>query len=227
MPRNVFKPRENREPVTSQNPKTRQNVASLFMKRGLALSDHRDDVAFRTAKCRALKKLHTRASWETRSDAEKEAAEQEVIAELEIIRDAKKAAHQREWYERGEAGLIASEEEDIVDIEEREEEVGNIEMEDGTEDETDDDDDMSMHDDQGIFQSDHSSDWEDEEEFGNDEADEAEEDEFGDDGRDPEVRAGVAVMLRDAIRQYEQLWNDGIHRQERRAKDKWGFLEEE
>ena len=112
MPRktfNHFTPVETCGGTHSNNPKTVLNRSYNLVKRGIEISDHRDDSAFRTAKSRALRKLRTSDGWPGLSPAEQQDAEEAVIQELVSQREAKKRAHEREWRVKDERGEIEEE----------------------------------------------------------------------------------------------------------------------
>ena len=98
--------------LKSENPRTIQNREYRLAKRGIELSELRDDGAFRTSKSRALKKLRTSDGWVKMSHAEQEKAEEEVVRQLEEKRDAKKRAHEKEWFHKVENDEIDSDEDD-------------------------------------------------------------------------------------------------------------------
>jgi ribonuclease D len=98
--------------LKSSHPRTIQNREYRLAKRGIELSELRDDGAFRTSKSRALKKLRTSDSWVDMSAAEQRKAEEEVVRQLEEKRDAKKRAHEMEWFHKVENDEIASDEDD-------------------------------------------------------------------------------------------------------------------
>jgi len=105
-------------------------------KRGIELSELRDDGAFRTSKSRALKKLRTSEGWIDMTVAEQEKVEKEVVHQLEEKRDAKKRAHEMEWFHKVENHEIASDEDDERMLEYKEEnEVEKRKSEEETDDE--------------------------------------------------------------------------------------------
>src|SRR5277367_4159765 len=98
--------------LKSNNPRTIQNREYRLAKRGIELSEARDDGAFRTSKSRALKRLRTTDGWIEMSAAEQRKAEEVVVRQLEEKRDAKKRAHEMEWFHKVENDEIASDEDD-------------------------------------------------------------------------------------------------------------------
>ena len=98
--------------LKSNHPRTIQNREYRLAKRGIELSELRDDGAFRTSKSRALKKLRTSDGWVDMSTAEQRKAEEEVVRQLEEKRDARKRAHEIEWFHKVENDEIASDEDD-------------------------------------------------------------------------------------------------------------------
>jgi len=106
MPHNPFRSIEKCKAITSSNPKNIQNCKYEGTKYGLEISDHRDQVAFRVAKYRALKKLHASKSWESLSPTEKKVMEGEVVAQLVAKHDVKKRRHEREWIRKVEADEV-------------------------------------------------------------------------------------------------------------------------
>jgi len=118
---------------------TIQNREYRLAKRGIDLSETRDDGAFRTSKSRALKRLRTTDGWVGMSAAEQRNAEEDVVRQLEEQRDAKKRAHEVEWFHKVENDEIASDEDDKggeteEEGEEEEEEEPGEEGEGGDED---------------------------------------------------------------------------------------------
>ncbi len=101
-----------RSDTKSLHPKTVLNRRRLHNKRGLELSDTRDEAAFRTAKSRALKKLRTDKGWNEMSSEEQRFAEGTVVRELEEARDAKMRAHELEWLEKLATGRVEPDEAD-------------------------------------------------------------------------------------------------------------------
>ena len=97
MPKNPFQPIRATDKPMSSNPRTVANRRNLHTKSGLALSDHRDDVAFRTNKTRALRKLHKSKKWKDLTSQEQLAEEQKVVSRLEKEREEKKVQHMVEW----------------------------------------------------------------------------------------------------------------------------------
>jgi len=137
MPRktfNHFAPVETCGGTHSNNPKTVLNRSYNLVKRGIEISDHRDDSAFRTAKSRALRKLRTSDGWPGLSPAEQQDAEEAVIQELVSQREAKKRAHEREWRVKDERGEIEEEQQrdDVKEAEAEEEEWISEEDEEGS-----------------------------------------------------------------------------------------------
>ena len=131
--------------LKSNNPRTIQNHEYHLTKRGIELSEARDDGAFRTSKSRALKRLHTTDGWVEMSAAEQREAEEEVVCQLEEQRDAKKRAHEMEWFHKVENDEIESDEDD-KGRETEEEGEGEEEEEPGKEGEDRDEDDWSTED---------------------------------------------------------------------------------
>ena len=84
--------------LLSNHSKTVLNRRHLHNKSGLKLSDPCNQAAFRTAKSRALKKLRMNKGWNKMSPEEQRFAEGVVIRELEEARNAKKRAHELEWW---------------------------------------------------------------------------------------------------------------------------------
>lgn len=92
-----FSPPKAREDVKSTNRKTILNRNSARSKRGIDLSDHRDDGAYRSRKWRALKKLRTSEGWIAMSFEEQQSAEDALVSKLEEERESKKRQHERDW----------------------------------------------------------------------------------------------------------------------------------
>ena len=132
--------------LKSNNPRTIQNREYRLAKRGIELSEARDDGAFRTSKSRALKRLRTTDGWVGMSAAEQRKAEEEVVRQLEEQRDAKKRAHEVEWFHKVENDEIASDEDDKGGETEEEGEGEEEEEEPGKEEEGGDGDDWSTED---------------------------------------------------------------------------------
>jgi len=115
MPRKAdapFSPPKTRQDVKSTNRKTILNRNSARSKRGIDLSDYRDNGAHRSRKWRALKKLRTREGWIAMSFEEQQSAEDEVVSKLEEEREAKKRQHERDWMlwkDQGVEGLVENE----------------------------------------------------------------------------------------------------------------------
>jgi hypothetical protein len=127
--------------LKSNNPRTIQNRDYRLAKRGIELSEARDNGAFRTSKYRALKRLRTTDGWVEMSAAQQLKAEEEAVRQLEEKRDAKKRAHEVQWFHKVENDDIASDEDDKggtteeTSEEEGEEEGAGEGVEDGDEDE--------------------------------------------------------------------------------------------
>jgi hypothetical protein len=131
MPRTAetpFVPPKTRKHVKSSNPKTVLNRTYATAKRGLDISDHRDDGAYRSKKYRVLKKLHSCDGWADMSTDEQATAEETIVRKLEEERDAKKKIHEREWIKKADNDEIKSDEDDMIAVDE--EDVGN-ESDDG------------------------------------------------------------------------------------------------
>ena len=115
MPRKTFDhfaPVKTRQATAhSNNPKSVLNRTYSLAKRGIEISDHRDECAFRAAKSRALRKLRRSDGWPRLSPAEQQEAEDAVIQDLVNKREVKKRAHEREWHTKDERGEIEEEEE--------------------------------------------------------------------------------------------------------------------
>ena len=105
-----------RKDVKSSNPKTILNRSYAFAKRGLEISNFRDDGAYRSKKYRALKKLRTSDGWVNMSPDEQQDAEEKIVRKLEEERDAKKRAHERQWIQKVESNEVKSDEDDIVSM---------------------------------------------------------------------------------------------------------------
>jgi len=97
MPKDPFKPIGDSVKPFSNNPRTATNRRNVHTKTGLALSDHRDDAAFRTNKSRALQKLRKSKTWKTLKPEQQQEEEERVIAELKSVREQKKIQHMMEW----------------------------------------------------------------------------------------------------------------------------------
>ena len=89
-----------RRDAQSINPKTLAHRTYLHNKRGIELSNERDQAAFRTAKSRALKKLRASEEWKEMSAEERQYAADDIISQLEEVRDQKKADHECQWLEK-------------------------------------------------------------------------------------------------------------------------------
>jgi len=121
MPRNVenpFAPPTPCKEVKSSNPKTIQNRTYASAKRGLDISDYRDDGAFRSKKYRAMKKLRACDGWVDMSPDQQRIAEETVVQKLEDERAAKKKEHEREWIRKVNNDEIGSDEDDVVMVDE-------------------------------------------------------------------------------------------------------------
>jgi len=121
MPRNVenpFAPPTPRKEVKSSNPKTIQNCTYASAKRGLDISDYRDDGAFRSKKYRALKRLHACDGWVDMPPDQQRIAEETIVQKLKDERAAKKKEHEREWIRRVDNDEIGSDEDDVVMVDE-------------------------------------------------------------------------------------------------------------
>jgi hypothetical protein len=126
MPRTAetpFVPPKTRKTVKSSNPKTVLNRTYASAKRGLDISDYRDDGAYRSKKYRALKKLRSCKGWADMSTDEQATAEEMIVRKLEEERDSKKKIHEREWIKKTENGEIKSDEDDLIAVDE--EDVGS------------------------------------------------------------------------------------------------------
>ena len=110
MRRTTFKPIKRRKDLAAGKMKTHLNRANYCSKRGLEVSNYRDDNAFRTAKSRLLKKLRGSEGWDQMNDVERHTKEANAIAELEAKRDAKKRTHELEWLQKVEEGDIDNDE---------------------------------------------------------------------------------------------------------------------
>jgi hypothetical protein len=88
----------------SKNPKTIRNRQAQISKQGLDAALLKADTAFRTAKSRALAKLHKSNGWDAFSAVERESKESQVISDLEQKRDSKKHQHELEWRHLVETG---------------------------------------------------------------------------------------------------------------------------
>ena len=100
MPRtaeNPFSPPKSRPNVNSTNPKTILNRTYARSKRGIDISDHRDDGAYRSKKYRALKKLRTSDGWMSMSQEEQQDAMDALVSKLEDECKAKKRQHEKDW----------------------------------------------------------------------------------------------------------------------------------
>ena len=100
MPRtaeNPFSPPKLRPTVNSTNHKTILNRTYARSKRGLEISDHRDDGAYRSKKYRALKKLRTSDGWISMSQDEQQDAIDALVSKLEDERITKKSQHEKDW----------------------------------------------------------------------------------------------------------------------------------
>jgi hypothetical protein len=106
----TFKPIKLRKGLAGGKMKTHSNRANYCSKRGLEVSNHRDDNAFRTAKSRLLKQLRQSECWDKLDNVERQAKENKAVAELEAKRDAKKRAHELEWLQKVEKGDVDDDE---------------------------------------------------------------------------------------------------------------------
>ena len=110
MRHTTFKPVKLRKELAAGKMKTHLNRANYCTKRGLEVSNHRDDNAFRTAKSRLLKKLRRSEGWDQLDDVERQRRENNAVAELEAKRDAKKRTHELEWLQKVEKGDVDNDE---------------------------------------------------------------------------------------------------------------------
>ena len=134
MPRsaeNPFSPPKVRPNVQSNNRKAILNRNTARAKRGLEISDHRDDGAYRSKKYRALKKLRTSTGWVDMAIEEREKAEHELVSKLEKEREEKKRKHEEEWvlWKHEEKGTQSTDEGE-QDEDEDEDEKGSTNVED-------------------------------------------------------------------------------------------------
>jgi hypothetical protein len=112
-----FSPPKPRRDYTSNNPKTIANRKYIEEKKGLELSDHRVDAAFRVAKCRMLKKLHEKPGWGSLTDEKKARLEQKAVEDLLAKRDAQKRKNEITYNVKWERGELDAEEQGKMALE--------------------------------------------------------------------------------------------------------------
>lgn len=99
MSNNPFRPIKVSDKPSSIHPRTLTNRRNTAAKAGLALSDHRDDAAFRVSKSRHLRKLHQSKEWAALSREQQLIKEKNIVAMLERKREEKKLNHMIKWSE--------------------------------------------------------------------------------------------------------------------------------
>jgi hypothetical protein len=112
----IFKPRQTVSKQHSPNAKTTRNRNAERSKRGLEAAFLKADIAFRTAKSRALAKLHKSNEWGTLSDRQKSEAITKAVRMLEDKRDKRKRGHELEWRYKMDEGLVDSDEEPMQEV---------------------------------------------------------------------------------------------------------------
>ena len=93
----AFAARRSNAKSHSTYPRTVANRNSEYRKEGRELALHRDKVAFRVAKSRALKKLHASKAFQKLSAVQQEAAEQEAIVPLRNKYSERRQLHELQW----------------------------------------------------------------------------------------------------------------------------------
>jgi len=96
--------------ILSVHPKAVSNRRCLQNKRRAHLSNARADATFRTAQCRALKKLRTSDGWSAMFLQAQQLAERDVVRELKEARKVKKAGHEVEWMAKMATGQVEPDE---------------------------------------------------------------------------------------------------------------------
>jgi hypothetical protein len=97
MPLDPFKSRVSKAKIYSTNPRTVANRSCELQKDGFERAMHRDQVAFRVAKSRMLKKLHASKQFKSLSVKEQENAEGEAVEQLEKKYEDRKQLHKLQW----------------------------------------------------------------------------------------------------------------------------------
>jgi hypothetical protein len=127
-------PSKTRKLTKSDHPKTVANRKLIEAKTGLEKVEYRVNTAFRVAKSRELKKLHSAPGWERKSAFDKQLAESRVVTKLARIRDERIRAAEIESLVKHEQGDSDDEDELMEDmkppIEEAESAADDTVMED-------------------------------------------------------------------------------------------------
>lgn len=97
MPLDPFKSRVSKAKIYSTNPRTVANRSCELRKDGFERAMHRDQVAYRVAKSRTLKKLHASEQFKSLSVKEQENAAREAVERLEKKYEDRKQLHKLQW----------------------------------------------------------------------------------------------------------------------------------